>query len=214
MEDFTASVSETIQLGPDVLQLTLDFDQPDFAFAPGQYVSIDLSPEIRRSYSIASAPQRPSSIQLCIRLGDGPGSAAVRSLGVGHTVPVRGPYGNFLLPANEEPVTLIAGDTGIAPARSMVLHLGATGDARAVSVLYEPRDGVLLFAADFEPLGRSGAIFYERGEDIGELIARNAERLAGSRIMVSGFGPFLDRVAQALSALEIPEESIVVESFD
>ena len=49
-------------------------------------------------------------------------------------------------PAAQIPV---AGDTGIAPVRSIVLHMLAVNDERGITVLYEPDQRHILYAGDF-----------------------------------------------------------------
>ena len=74
-----STVTAAEEAAPGVIQLTLAVEDERFAFVAGQSVTLRLG-ELRRTYSIASAPQRPSAMQLCIRLGSGEGSAAVQKL--------------------------------------------------------------------------------------------------------------------------------------
>ena len=157
----SASVVEAEERIAGVVQLTLAIEDPGFTFAPGQSITLHFG-EARRTYCIASAPQRPSALQLCIRLGGGEGSDAVRALKPGDRINFSGPSGELMIPADERPLVLIAGDTGIAPMRSILLHLGATGDRRAVTLLYEP-DGGELYAADLNPPASAGKFSYQTG---------------------------------------------------
>ena len=109
-------------------------------------------------------------------------------------------------------MVFFAGDTGIAPVRSIVLHMLATNDPRAITVLYEPDARHILYAADFDPLARSGAIVHESGK-IETLIARNRERMMSSTLMAAGFDPFIDRVADALREHGISAKNLISETF-
>jgi ferredoxin-NADP reductase len=128
-------------------------------------------------------------------------------------VSIEGPFGDFLLPDDEaRPIVLVAGDTGIAPIRSIVLHLVTEQDPRKIIVLYEPDHRYILYAGDFDPLARSGAIVHESGR-IETLIQRNRRSMGGAVVMAAGFDPFLDRVRAALRDNEINPAELITESF-
>jgi len=194
-EQHEGTITAIDPLNEGVVQITLRV-MPPVAFAPGQSVILHLG-NIARTYCVASAPERPSAIQLCIRRGRGEGSQAIEGLLVGDSLPVDGPSGGFLMPDDERRLVLIGGDTGIAPLRSMVLHLAASGDKRPVVVLQEAAEDGPLYEADLRPLSRAGRIVYEAG-DIGSLIEKHRDEIAGSHVLVAGFEPFLAKVRTAL----------------
>src|SRR5688572_31907055 len=100
----TAIVTEIESLAPSVLQLTVSFST-DFVFAPGQWVNFRFPEGVSRAYTIASAPQRPEAVQLCVRVGAGRGGEALRRLEPGAEVQIDGPYGDFLLPKEDRKST-------------------------------------------------------------------------------------------------------------
>lgn len=212
MPSHAAIVTEIEELAPSVLQITIAFADDMFRFQPGQWVNFRFPEGVSRAYTIASAPERPQAVQLCVRVGPGKGGIALKKLEAGATVTVEGPYGDFLLPdGDKRPVMFLAGDTGIAPIRSIVLHMLSTGDPRPIAVLYEPDQRHILYAGDFDPLARDGRIVHESGR-IETLIARNRRALNDSVKMAAGFDPFLDRVRQALQECEVGGE-LITETF-
>jgi ferredoxin-NADP reductase len=211
MATFPATVTEIEQLAPSVVQLTISIHDEGFSFQPGQWVNFRFPEGVSRAYTIASAPERPTAVQLCVRVGEGKGGASLQALQPGAAVSVDGPFGNFLLPEDDRPIAFLAGDVGIAPIRSIVLHLLASKDPRRIVVLYEPDQRHILYAGDFDPLARSGAITHESG-NIETLIARNRAVLEESSILAAGFDPFLERVDAALRENEINSKT-VTESF-
>ncbi|HEX2059270.1 MAG TPA: FAD-dependent oxidoreductase [Thermoanaerobaculia bacterium] len=207
-----AIVTEIQPLAPSVLQLTVSFEG-EFHFKPGQWVSFRFPEGVSRAYTIASAPQRPEAVQLCVRLGPGKGGEALRSLEAGAEVSVDGPYGDFVLPENDpRDVVLLAGDVGIAPIRSIVLHLIAIGDPRKITVLYEPDQRYILYAGDFDPLARAGQIVHESGT-IETLVERNRAAIKDSLVMIAGFDPFLDRARKALENVNADPAAAIAETF-
>src|SRR5712692_3575025 len=214
MADHNATVKEIEELAPAVLQLTVAFDERQFQFDPGQWINFRFPEGVSRAYTIASAPQRPDAVQICVRVGAGRGGEALRRLAPGDSVLLDGPYGDFILPdADGRPVAFIAGDTGIAPVRSIVLHMVAVKDKRKITILYEPDQRHILYAGDFDPLARNGAIVHVSGK-IETLIARHRKVLEKSLKMAAGFDGFLARVQSALRANGIDtSSSLIVESF-
>ena len=208
-----AIVTEIEELAPKVLQLTIAFNDDGFEFKPGQWVNFRFPEGVSRAYTIASAPERPQAVQLCVRVGHGKGGEAVSRLKAGSEISVDGPYGSFLLPDDDtRDVIFLAGDTGIAPIRSIVLHMLAKKDPRRIFVLYEPDKRHILYAGDFDPLARSGAIVHESGR-IETLIDRNKRIICAGVIMVCGFDPFLQRVNAALSDLDVDPAQVISETF-
>jgi ferredoxin-NADP reductase len=208
----TAIVTEIQELAPSVRQLTVSFTG-EFRFRPGQWVNFRFPEGVSRAYTIASAPQRPEAVQLCVRVGAGKGGEALSNLEAGAEVAIDGPYGDFLLPEDSsKSVVLLAGDVGIAPIRSIVLYMIAEGDPRRPVVLYEPDQRNILYAGDFDPLARAGQIVHESGA-IETLIERNRSVIKGAAVMAAGFDPFLERVTKALKSIEVDPGTMISETF-
>lgn len=213
MSTVSAIVADIQELAPAVVQLTVSFPKGAFQFTPGQWVNFRFPEGVWRAYTIASTPERPDTLQLCVRIGPGRGGVALKHLGPGAAVSVEGPFGEFTLPESDlRAAVFLAGDTGIAPIRSIVLHMLAVRDPRKITVLYEPDQRHILYAADFDPLARSGAIVHESGR-IETLIARNRRRLSNAILMAAGFDGFLGRVNIALHDNGIEAASMIIESF-
>ena len=207
-----AIVTEIQPLAPNVLQLTISFED-EFHFQPGQWVNFRFPEGVSRAYTIASAPQRPEAVQICVRIGAGKGGEALRRLEAGAEIAVDGPYGDFLLPDGDpRPVVFLAGDVGIAPIRSIVLHMLAVGDQRRICVLYEPDARNILYAGDFDPLARAGQITHESGS-IETLVDRNRVAIKESLIMAAGFDPFLERARKAVDSVQGDPEAMITETF-
>ena len=208
----TAIVTELLPLVPGVVQVTVSFTG-GFNFSPGQWVTVEFPEGPSRAYAIASAPQRPEAVQLAVRLGSGPGGEALRKLEKGATVKIEGPFGEFVMPDNDRRnLVLLAGDVGVAPIRSIVLHLLASGDPRKATVLYEPNKRHILYAGDFDPLARAGRIAHESGS-IEMLLERHRNALTESVVMAAGFDGFLERVRKTLTSMGLDPAKVLWETF-
>jgi CDP-4-dehydro-6-deoxyglucose reductase, E3 len=121
---FAAELVGIRTLSPSVKEFTLR--KPGaFHFDAGQWVNLMLTVpghgELKRSYSIASAPQELGigEFQLAItKVDGGPGSTYIHSLTPGATLQVVGPHGLFLH-RHAGPSLFVGTGTGVTPLRSM-----------------------------------------------------------------------------------------------
>jgi NAD(P)H-flavin reductase len=125
---FAAQLVSKRLVTPRVAQLTFErSDSTAFHFMPGQWVSINFptpageTKPLRRSYSIASAPDDRRFELLVTHVDGGPGSTLLHQAEVGARFEVKGPQGHFSF-AFDKPCLMVASGTGYAPFRSMLLH--------------------------------------------------------------------------------------------
>jgi hypothetical protein len=88
----------------------------------------------------------------------------------------------------------------------------AVSDGREISVLYEPDQRHILYAADFDPLARNGKIIHESGK-IETLIARKRKVLEKATNMAAGFDGFLARVRAAFHENHLDASALIAETF-
>ena len=120
---------------------------------------------LRKPYSIASAPfeaVRDGVIELLIQVEDAGGPDPHLELAeLGRAIDVEGPFGNFGLPpaGDGRPLLFVAGGTGIAPLRSMLVE-ALDRDARAhPSVIYSARaPEELAYREELEALAIDGRL--------------------------------------------------------
>ena len=116
--------------------VAISFDVPKalsdaYGFAPGQYLTLRAEvngEDIRRSYSIASAPGEPLTVGVK-KIADGTFSAYAHGLQPGDTVSVMPPEGHFTCTA-ERNIVLIAAGSGVTP----MISIAAAALARKAQV--------------------------------------------------------------------------------
>jgi len=93
-------------------------------FKGGQFLSIKLPYNLRRSYSISSAPENKNYLETYVDISpNGPGSNYFNSLRVGMEVEFLAPLGNFIFKESivkTSPAIFLATGTGITPFISML----------------------------------------------------------------------------------------------
>jgi len=113
---------------------------------PGQHVDVRLTAEdgyqAERSYSIASPPERERLELTVERLDDGEVSPyLVGELRAGDRLELRGPIGGYFVwtAADESPLLLVAGGSGVVPLMCMLRHRAAAARRPAARLLYSAR---------------------------------------------------------------------------
>jgi Na+-transporting NADH:ubiquinone oxidoreductase subunit F len=116
----------------------------EIAFKPGQYIQFETpaygkTPEpVYRAYSMASSPTVEGSVELIIRLvPNGICTTFVfEVMKEGDEIKINGPYGEFYLRETDREIIFIAGGSGIAPIRGILLHMVETGSKRRATFFY------------------------------------------------------------------------------
>jgi ferredoxin-NADP reductase len=125
-------------------------------FVPGQHMDVRLVAadgyEAQRSYSIASAPERPEAIELAIeRLQDGEVSPFFHDeVRVGDEIELRGPIGGHFMWSVRDggPLLLVGGGAGVVPLVSMIRHHAAQASAIPVTLVCSARTAADLLYLD------------------------------------------------------------------
>jgi CDP-4-dehydro-6-deoxyglucose reductase len=141
---------------PDVavLRLQLPANQA-FRYHAGQYVEFILAGGVRRSYSMANAPDQlgtPPAIELHIR--HMPGGVftdqVFNTLKEKDILRMEGPFGSFFLRTDSAaPIVLLASGTGFAPIKAIIEQLRANGDQRTVTLYWGCRSRADLYQHDW-----------------------------------------------------------------
>jgi ferredoxin-NADP reductase len=237
----TATVIDIVVRTPRIKSFFLSLEH-SFAFEAGQHVDIRLTApdgyQAMRSYSIASAPEHGTSIELAVeRLDDGEVSGFMHDVVVpGDDIEVRGPLGGHFIwsVADGGPLLLLGCGSGVVPLVSMVRHLKAAnlaGSTVPVLLLLSARTWEeALYREELRSLNEEmgGFTFVlnltreasARGQDFGrridaEMVANVLKRLPGapSHVFVCGSNAFVNAAADGAIAAGIPASMIKTERY-
>jgi Na+-transporting NADH:ubiquinone oxidoreductase subunit F len=161
---YRARVARMRDLARDMREVELDLIEPArMRFIAGQYVQF-LRPELEhdprplyRAYSMASSPSSDFRISLLFaRVIEGEVTSYVFDrLRPGDSVTVNGPFGFFHLKESTRQIIFVAGGSGIAPIRAMLLDMAEKRHARPAALFYSahtPAD--LVYAEELRALER------------------------------------------------------------
>jgi CDP-4-dehydro-6-deoxyglucose reductase len=141
-------VQQLERLAPDVMRLRLKLPQnQQLAFLPGQYISVILPGNIKRSLSLANPPHENEALELHLRNYGGPFSQHVfGKLKETDLLRVEGPQGTFFVRSeSDKPIVFVASGTGFAPIKAMVEHQLRQGIRRPMSLYWGARRPVDLY---------------------------------------------------------------------
>jgi len=156
-QPFDSRLVAARNLSPNVRELVFErSDGAPFLFDPGQWVNLVLplpSGELKRAYSIASAPTGSPRFEVAVtRVTGGPGSEFLHDLVEGAELRAIGPQGLFTRhSAEESPSLFIATGTGVTPLRSMMQAALREGIKTPLWLLFGARrEEDLLYRDEFD----------------------------------------------------------------
>ncbi len=133
------------RLSPDVMRLQLQLPASNiFTYHAGQYVDFLLQDGVRRSYSMASAPQAAAAPWIELHLRHMPGGLFTEQvfgkLKEKDILRIEGPFGSFYLREDStKPMVLLASGTGFAPIKAMIEQLQLTASTREATLYWGGR---------------------------------------------------------------------------
>ena len=229
----TFPVREVVFATPRARGISLDLGDAVFPFNAGQAVMVGLNGSpLRKPYSIASAPWEVTNtgvMQLLIQIDDSALDPHLERATPGTRVDVEGPFGTFGLPAGEssEPLLFVAGGTGIAPLRSMLMERLRRGGTTPISVIYSARSPEeFAFRPELDALEKAGRItanFTVTRDDggawpgrrgrIDHALIEKALPSPGARCLICGPPALVSDTRELLVALGVTPERILTEQY-
>ncbi|MDY7028023.1 MAG: 2Fe-2S iron-sulfur cluster binding domain-containing protein [Spirochaetota bacterium] len=157
VKEFRSTVSRMRDLTHDIKEVTLELIDPaEIEMVPGQFVQLqtpeyELTDEpVYRAYSVSSNTKDTRHVELEIRLvPNGICTTYVHNyLKEGDEVIFNGPYGDFHLRDTDREIIFIAGGSGMAPIKSILLSMADEGNPRRARYFFGARSARDLFLVE------------------------------------------------------------------
>jgi Na+-transporting NADH:ubiquinone oxidoreductase subunit F len=238
IREYKTRVTSIRDLTYDIKEVTLRLqDSQELDFRAGKYVQFvvpayELTPDpVYRAYSISSAPSQKETIELEIRLvSNGICTTYVfQHLAVGDEVTVNGPYGEFYLRDSDRDIIFVAGGSGMAPIKSILLDMADRGIRRKATYFFGARSVRDLFLVEemkalekklpgfrFVPaLSAPAPEDNWEGEKglITEVLDRHFQRLDHHEAYLCGSPGMIDASIKVLQSKGLPPELIFFDKF-
>ncbi len=233
------------RLAHDVMGLSLKLPQHErLRFLAGQYIDILLRDGSRRSFSLANPPSQDDVLEIHVRrVPDGKFTNHVfTELKEKDLLRFRGPLGIFFLRADETPLApastqpssrpalLIAGGTGFAPMRSIVLNARARDIKRPLHLYWGARARRDLYMHELAlgwqqqaPLFRYTPVLSEpnaldawtgRTGWVHEAVLADHPDLSGIEVYASGPPPMIEAIRARFPAHGLADDRLYYDSFE
>ncbi|MFA5468097.1 MAG: FAD-binding oxidoreductase [Sphaerochaetaceae bacterium] len=238
VKEYTTRVEKIVDLTHDIKEVTLKLIEPELIepkagqFIQFQVPEYELSDEsVYRAYSMAGSPSDKTHVELQIRLvPHGICTNYVHThLKVGETVMINGPYGEFYLRDNNKDLIFIAGGSGMAPIKSILLDMAEKGDKRRATYFFGARTAQDLFLLDemyalekrLENFTFIPALSEPTTEDkwegevglITEVVRRRATNGENSEAYLCGSPGMIDACIEVLHDIGVSEDSVYYDKF-
>ena len=227
-------VQKMEKLADDVMVLQLKLPANErLQFLAGQYLDFLLKDGRRRSYSIANPPHDDNLIELHIRhLPGGHFSDRVfTEMKEKDILRLEGPLGSFFLrEASDKPMIFLAGGTGFAPIKAMLLHAFASASLRPMVLYWGVRSRKDLYMGElpvawqrehanfsFIPVlsePRPDDAWIGRIGYVHEAVLEDFPDLSGYQVYACGAPAMVDAARQSFTrSRALPEEEFYADSF-
>jgi Na+-transporting NADH:ubiquinone oxidoreductase subunit F len=136
IREFNVTITNITERTHDIKEFRFEFDEgEDISFKAGQYMQIESEPygkvkeKAQRAYSISSVPSDNKAFELIIRRV--PGGLCTTYMHdyvkVGDRIRVTGPYGDFYTRDDSDEYIFMAGGSGLAPIKSIIMDIVEKG---------------------------------------------------------------------------------------
>ena len=238
VKEYRTRVEGIRNLTHDIRELTLKLvDPPEISFRAGQYVQFqtpeyELSSEsVYRAYSCSSIPSLKDTVELEVRLvPNGICTTYVfQYMKEGDEVTINGPYGDFHLRETGRDIVFIAGGSGMAPIKSILLDMVEKGIDRKATYFFGAVSKRDLFLVDeMRELEKKlpkfryvPALSGPKPEDqwdgetglITEVLDRHLNGGDNVEAYLCGSPGMIDASIKVLSAKGVPDELIYYDKF-
>lgn len=238
VKEFKSRVARIRDLTHDIKEVTLELIEPkEIEIRAGQFIQIrvpeyELTDEpVYRAYSVASNPVDKSRVEVEIRLV--PGGICTtwvhNYLKEGDEVTFNGAYGDFYLSDTESEVVCIAGGSGMAPIKSILLDMKEKGIDRRTRYFFGARSKRDLFLLeemkqlenDLPRFEFIPALSEPEEQDqwtgdtglITDIVARHLTNGSDTEAYLCGSPGMIDACIKVLTEAGVPEEKIYYDKF-
>lgn len=136
IKEYFATVSRITDMTHDIKEFRFEFDEGEtIKFKAGQYMQVETMPYAKvrekaiRAYSISSVPSDDKAVELIIRRV--PGGLCTTYMHdyvkEGDRVRITGPYGDFFMRDDSDMYVFMAGGSGLAPIKSIIMDIVEKG---------------------------------------------------------------------------------------
>lgn len=236
VREYNAKVARITDLTHDIKEIRLEVDE-EVNFKAGQFMQLESKPydKVReraiRAYSISSVPSNNKVLEFIIRRV--PGGICTTyvfdHLKEGDTVRITGPYGEFYRRDDSDQYIFMAGGSGLAPVKSIILDIIEKGlDKKMILFFGAVTKKDLYYTELFEKLEKENENFRyvpalsnplpEDGWDgevglVTDVMKKHVDDGKGKHAYLCGSPGMIGACVKALTSVDFNEEKIYYDKF-
>jgi len=210
------------ELAPQIIQLLLKAEHP-IQYTSGDYIMLGFEAEDLKPFSIANAPREDGLIECHIRKqSDSDWMEKLFAVNAGDSLIMQGPKPQMALKPAHEPIIFVAGGTGFAPLRALLIESLRQNVSVPISFYWGARSAEELYMHDWliELTQTHGHIEYIpvisddtnnwQGETgyVHETVLKQHPKLSHASIYMCGPWPMIQTAKQAFFDTGLPEEKL------
>ncbi len=233
VRDFVGEVIDIEDCAMDTRRVKIKIENNKIKFLAGQYIQLEIpGTGQNRAFSIASGPEADGNEEIELQIRRVPGGLASKyvfeDLKLKDKVKFAGPFGRFVLRKQfDNPILFLAGGTGLAPIKSMIIDALNSGLKQEIYLFHGSRS--LKHVYDFEFFKEIESKFANfhyvpsidnpeegwAGETgfVHEVLGKRFQKFEGFKAYVSGPPPMVDACIKTLMKGRLFAEDIYIERF-
>ncbi len=237
IKEFISTIEKITDFTHDIKGIRFALPEGEsIKFKAGQFANLcsepygDVKEGTSRAYSISSAPSDSKALELVIRyVPNGMVTTYVfKHLHEGDKVKLIGPFGDFFLSNSDREIVCIAGGSGLAPIRSIILDMidRNISNRKATFFFGAVSQKDLYYVEEFKEIEKKHPWFrfvpalskdetehpYENGL-ITDVVARNYEGMENIEAYLCGSPGMIDACIKVLTSKGMPEKQIFYDKF-
>lgn len=172
-----------------------------------------------RMFSVASSPQEKVII-IGTKIGENPSGfkAKLKSMEIGETIFLRGPFGGFFISNYNKNIVMIAGGIGITPMRAILKDLEYKDIKGKVTLFYIDSKREYVFKDELEKIKNNNSkiniIFLNNRKDFEDVILKYTEKHKNDSLyFISGNPNMVKDIRLKLKNKGIKRRNIINDSF-
>ena len=172
-----------------------------------------------RPFSVAST-EGENIIKILTKIGDKPSGfkQRLRTMDIGESILLRGPFGGFYISDYNKPICMVAGGTGITPFRSMLIDLEKNQGLKDIELLYIDSSEQFAFKDELKDIENNNSkikvkYLRERKDLEEELYSFVNKYNNGATYFISGNPKMVKDIRDKIRSKNIKRKNIISEQF-
>lgn len=210
------------QIDEDMVEITCHLDGNEFPIKSGQHLHVTLPllsfPDPKgkmRTFNILSSPNNSQYISFAFVNSDSGFKKTINRLAINSKIQLKGPFGIFTLPENNQELVLISEGVGVVPFINMILYLTEESAPNKIILLHSGKKKIP-YLDDIKNLQEANdnlTVHTMLGSINSKFIKKNVTSFDNALFYVAGNSKTISSIKPLLLKQNTPITNIKIEEF-